>query len=725
MLDSTPGGYVPPEAKQSIEKHAQAERTEQEAQTPVQDFFVLFDHGCNYDELENQLDRTDPIFHNAIAEQMLKKGYHKALFGIMDHLQVDQNHLAKQIMMEQNGNWLLAQALDHFQNLDVSIADQLIKDGFGSRVLNQIDHFSSLNLEHVGNTLWETHDWYILTQNLHLFPHMDKQKLIEKLFDVDRSRFVAEYIKQFDNADHARIAQKLIDQKEYDLLGRWLPHFSQIDQAVAIALLENSHTFSVIHNFDKIVISNPPELATTLMQRRNFTCLLEHLEKFQSCETEIAEYLIKHNFIGVGIENIERFNDASQELFEMAAHNKDMRSLGKNLYKFKRLHRQTADQLFPTSTHQKRVLFNVAKFDSVDGEMIERNMPNAVEVLFLELSGIRQYETLYKSLLKLKEAGIDLKKKSATIPEIFLKEELMELMLNEQPVNAWNAVLVGELLGWTLVNHATRDRLFDQVKAEQDKRASKEPQREVYKDVQLSREIVTFFTMEDLLKDVHALEQSMQPSTDNPTGTELPFRKSMDLFYLKQRIQQSIEATENWMRCYLLKAVHSELKHQTDSLQDKLKHPVVVLPERFLTIDTFIENATEEEIRTYLFAAEIQFRRPTWESSYGGEMWAKITDATNQFWKPTQNKRPTTVNIDRAFDLQHNTGMVFDKDENVHANEEREKQLLDIKYVADMRTRNAAFQQLVHDPALFQQLEAMRDAFEAIKQSVPNAKGTA
>lgn len=113
--------------------------------------------------------------------------------------------------------------------------------------------------------------------------------------------------------------------------------------------------------------------------------------------------------------------------------------------------------------------------------------------------------------------------------------------------------------------------------------------------------------------------------------------------------------------CYLVYAVAAEMRHITWS---ELSGYEAVGGDGDSTDDRYnftlpwAENADEEKIRWYLTAAAKAFRVTDKSTSIGGIPWAVIAETALGFLDGTLNH---TVFVDRVFDLQHNTGRVFNK----------------------------------------------------------------
>lgn len=149
-------------------------------------------------------------------------------------------------------------------------------------------------------------------------------------------------------------------------------------------------------------------------------------------------------------------------------------------------------------------------------------------------------------------------------------------------------------------------------------------------------------------------------------GTELAFEaESLRCEWYTQ--------TADLFLCYLLFSVKKELRH----VEDKSTGSDVQL-------NAFLEHhdldaLTVGQVREFFELAVSLFRDHEWNRSFGGEAWAVIAETALWF---VEEKIGHTVFVDRVFDLQHNTGRVFNKDLMVVANDAYIGAMLNLKKVA-------------------------------------------
>jgi hypothetical protein len=139
----------------------------------------------------------------------------------------------------------------------------------------------------------------------------------------------------------------------------------------------------------------------------------------------------------------------------------------------------------------------------------------------------------------------------------------------------------------------------------------------------------------------------------------------------RKRIKENLQKTFERIRYYLLVACISELGHQNtiilnrksernnlakeilsymvNSVIYKLKFKYLFSKGDSNKLENFLKNAEDLFGRIYNFP----------KLHYGGESWQKIANLASLMWKEREFKVDL---IDRAMQLQHNTGTVFNKD---------------------------------------------------------------
>lgn len=185
-------------------------------------------------------------------------------------------------------------------------------------------------------------------------------------------------------------------------------------------------------------------------------------------------------------------------------------------------------------------------------------------------------------------------------------------------------------------------------------------------------EIGKFYIREGLVRQIEDMERELTQGRVDPISrewhppTELPLPVQQLMREVRRGLEAQMHATYLWMREYLVTAVYSELGEQhrlgdrdhdleLPSLHQGTDHPSGHPVDGFLTV------ATEEEVRLYLLQASARFQRAGWPGDWGGKRWAQIADTCRAMWQNQSSPRQEMRFIDLVFDLEHNTGMVFNK----------------------------------------------------------------
>jgi hypothetical protein len=157
-----------------------------------------------------------------------------------------------------------------------------------------------------------------------------------------------------------------------------------------------------------------------------------------------------------------------------------------------------------------------------------------------------------------------------------------------------------------------------------------------------SEEMADFYMLE-------LLYSSLDNNKDNFTEDDIAF------------IEDAVEDFLPKLKKNLLKdlayAIQRELRHAEDAISKDDDFDINAMYEKPLyTIRDNIEKGSKEDIE---IAKEL-YLGLDWETDYGGKPWADICDA----WLKLNNSRNTKslfLAIDAIYDLQHNTGTVFNK----------------------------------------------------------------
>lgn len=188
-------------------------------------------------------------------------------------------------------------------------------------------------------------------------------------------------------------------------------------------------------------------------------------------------------------------------------------------------------------------------------------------------------------------------------------------------------------------------------------------------------------------------------------GMELPFATELRIRELHDEHKRLIKMVSSRLQKYLVAAVTSELRHQNlirgaDYFDDvQLKDA-----------NEFYSTATDEELLEFFYHAKIRFKQGRWFTQHGGKPWSDITEAAIALVG-----RPLDIpTIDHVFDLEHNTGAIFDKDDQIIIQDVdkmaalKTQMVLDAKATAIGSTRSLVRvlrEQLPHEQQFFDKLD--------------------
>lgn len=209
-----------------------------------------------------------------------------------------------------------------------------------------------------------------------------------------------------------------------------------------------------------------------------------------------------------------------------------------------------------------------------------------------------------------------------------------------------------------LVDAATRALIDSEGQQEEERREQRQERPIIDEKRFITDEIARFYINNLLAHNLSALNEKARRTT-----REVSFRTKMDIFSLEQQIDKEEQLLFEWMKQYLIIAVISEMSNQSGhtGLGEFIKTPVSETGDRYFDRHEVLRKGTDQEIREFLFQTVERFYSVDWEEGYGGYSWSRISKVAYEFWKP-QSEFPRSALIDQVFDLQHNSGMVFDKD---------------------------------------------------------------
>lgn len=247
--------------------------------------------------------------------------------------------------------------------------------------------------------------------------------------------------------------------------------------------------------------------------------------------------------------------------------------------------------------------------------------------------------------------------------------ELKSLIKNHDWLSAYEFALGMQNAGIE-VKTEVKAELKEKAQIEQMQRKNRVMRTVDLKSHDLLSSLIHFYVRLSLINRIEKLKKII--------GDDLVREKFTPRFYyklnnleemLKTKLTEGNKSMQQWVREFLVYAVATELSLQRQ-LRD-LEHDVryrgqgAFLRYSWEEIKYFIATSTPEEIRNYLYQAQVRFygqegAEGKWQKGFGGAKWADIAKTAEILWQDLDSDQ-IVIWLDHAFDLQHNGGTVFSK----------------------------------------------------------------
>lgn len=169
------------------------------------------------------------------------------------------------------------------------------------------------------------------------------------------------------------------------------------------------------------------------------------------------------------------------------------------------------------------------------------------------------------------------------------------------------------------------------------------------------------------------------------------FLKSREKFLkdLEGALQEVTEDLEKLFLAYFPIAVISELQNKDEikasekKIEQVSKGFLEEIPEDKDELLKYLEKEVSscEKALEFFGMAKSAFGKLKWESGYGGKKWADIADTAHM---RLSGDIDSIVFLDRAFDIQHHGGHIFDKCEHTACSDEELNSVLTIKSASSL-----------------------------------------
>ncbi|HLC69602.1 MAG TPA: hypothetical protein VJH75_00975 [Patescibacteria group bacterium] len=500
--------------------------------------------------------------------------------------------------------------------------------------------------------------------------------IAHKLIDSGQVSLFVENLDKFEGLDHKVIVQRLMDSGQGITVLENLDKFQGVNHTeLARWLIEKGKGYLVVENIGKLEVSNHTEIVYSLILNGLSIKVVDNLEKFKGVNhTELALRLIdqKKSFIVARL--LYKFKDLGLEIARKLLENNKGSTVAIYLRHFKILNSEIAHKLIEGG-QGLAVARNLDRFDSIDSVDMEDMKKISIKSIdrdeitylldswrfqsiinFIQVAGEEQFIRLF---------GEDIYGEFTKIIDDLMKSH--------------NKVLLQQVLYICELLHVSIDNELESKLLPILNDAEIQEYRSLYKDIHVNDEIIEFYVNNYLLAEVDMLGGGMTNIASaggvlQREDQEFSFRDKVRVLDTKRTIEDQVSQMFEWMRQYLFNAVTLELSSQYNSVRSSLD------PDREVVCNINLEQTSTEEIRLYIHQAIARFHEDGWTAAYGGEKWAAIAETVYAMWQDDISFAQKTALIDHVIDLEHNNGMLFNKDpENLKFEEDRGKRILDKK----------------------------------------------
>lgn len=679
----------------------------------------------------------------AVADKLIDTNYAKVVANNLAKFpegSVDTAALINKLI-ERDDEFVLADNLHKFSKDSVNataMANKLIETGSARTVTDSLEKFLGHGLDAVAlaTKIINSGGAILVADALDKFPEgsVDATILARQLIETGNANFVASNFDKFlkHSFDAVQILPRLIDTCDAKDLAYHLNKFPKgsIDAtAVASKLINESKANLVLDNFDKFIQHgvDTATLANTLMMQTNVNELPYQLHSFPKGSidaTALVNKLIRNFAIHAINDNIE----------QLLRHGYDATSLATRLID-SNCANAVADNLdkFPegsvNTTALVNKLFELDRHDIVADnlEKFPNNSVDAIKLAYKLIEGGGGY-VIINNLKKFLDRGVDatdivawcidagdviaMASNLDSFPEHAITPEIRR-QLPIQIKDALSQRRFRLVHTWLLNMSETNGSpslkgMLDQSSANnelailiRDKRL--ENAKYLYEcmmmtdtniDESLSESLQTESTYADVLPrkidtETHVVadevlefysESYFEQKINNIMSKadwsyKLDFKDRANLNSIMRGLEDNKKRLRDWIRQYMLHGVSSELKHQN------VDHRSIFI----LDPNALMKESTREQILNFFDSASARFSFGNFGNAYGGSAWSDIAKAGYALWANDGN---ISVLLDYIFDLEHNTGAIFDKNKTrIKQNATDLKKVLDIKREGDLMTQ--------------------------------------
>ncbi|MFA6522102.1 MAG: hypothetical protein WCT24_00725 [Patescibacteria group bacterium] len=520
---------------------------------------------------------------------------------------------------------------------------------------------------------------------------------------------------------HGRVEQqtmlKLIEDGHEKEVMQFLEDFTGVNKEIALKLIDRGSFLWVLAQKERFDDLDDNEIAERLIKTSQGSSFAGYLREFNDLNNDTALALVKEGYGWTIGRSPQKFHQLSEEVGLGLIRSGDGTFIAQHVELF----RDVDEKKFALAFLEKqniRAFFQMASridFSLKEKEDIQATMGEALHTFITSASEQAVRTRDYDSLLLFAEWEAE----PILKPEAVTKQ-IHQLIKDENYVAASSLLTYANRFAMPL-DESVKQKISLGFAKEMEARERRQERRlDEKKERIVMHEMAQFYADQYVNASLKGMIGTVQRI--KPYGYELPFRDLVVLNDFDTAIQKHTHEIFTWMREYLVRAVFSELRiqRQLESSERDVRPARVShtgIDEE--SAEAFLRLATEEEIRTYLCRAKERFLENNWRPTFGGKPWANVAEAAERMWKSAEARGiyGEDVCVDIVFDLEHNTGSVFDKDSKRIKKSEEDKKFSNAKRdahsaeelaqkIQDQAGRDDIAQSLRHRTAVLRKIES-------------------
>ncbi len=320
----------------------------------------------------NHLEKFEDL-NASMADQLIADGYGADVACYLDKFEgLDHQKIAEQ-MIAVGEVKSIVHYFSKFEGLNVYIAEQMIAAGHGDSVGQNLKKFESLNVFIAEQLIAAGHGVYI-TSYIDKFEGLDHKKFAEQMIATGHINSVAQNLEKFEGLDH-QIANKLIKAGYGRAVGECLDIFEGNDfQTLANSLIQTGCGDVVANNLDRFASLSYSYLAIRLIQAGQGAAVAQNIDKFSGLNLQEIMIMIIDDHRGYAIaQNLEKFEGLNQqEIVERLIGKGQGSAITENLEKFEGINQQDLINRLIEENQYYAITNNLNKFNNLSFEFASK-----------------------------------------------------------------------------------------------------------------------------------------------------------------------------------------------------------------------------------------------------------------------------------------------------------------------------------------------------------------